>query len=159
MQNVDEMIIKTEFVEMAQQKARENSLKTRKNRVYGESYVSKDPNRLAKIEDAKKVILTVAAIATIGVLTSVGSTLNFVDNVKEEINSTHVATEAIGGGYKTVNDYDEAFVEYANGLNAFELNKLYNQTEKSMDFEDGDSIEEVVAEMEQNFLEGNKKGK
>lgn len=153
MQNVDEMIIKTDVIELIQKKSMERSLQSRKTEVHGECYVSKNNKRKKKINEAKKVVITVAALAVVSLGTVTAGAMDFTNSVREEVNSTYVEQNLIGGQYETKNTYDEGFVDYANDLNDFELYNLYNKTENTMPADEKNDMEKVVDEMEENYLE------
>lgn len=158
MQNVDEMIIKTDVIDLINKKSMERSLKPNKTEVHGECYVSKNNKRKNKINDAKKVLLTVAGLVVVATLTVGAGAAEFTDQVRQEVNSTHTKLNPIGGKYEQQYNYDEGFVDYVDGLNNFELFGLYNQTAGTMDPSERNDIEEVVDEMEDNYLESNGRG-
>ena len=158
MQNVDDMIIKTDVIELINKKSLERSLQQRKTEVHGECYVSKNIRKKNKINDAKKVLLTAAGLVMVVSLTVGAGTAEFTDRVREEVNSTHIKQNPIGGQYEQQHNYDEGFVDYVDGLNNFELFGLYNETANNMDSSEKNNIEEVVDEMEDNYLETNSRG-
>lgn len=158
MQNVDDMIIKTDVIELINKKAMEKSLQQRKKEVHGECYVSRNKKRKRKIEEAKKIFLTSAAlIIFVGGLGLAGND-EYAHEIRQEANSTYVKQNLIGGQYETVNRYNEGFIDYVNDLNNFELIELYDDTKDTMDSNEKPSMAEVVDEMEDNYLEEKGRG-
>jgi len=158
MQNVDEIILKTDVIELINNKAKERSIQPRRTQVYGETYVSRNSRRKKKINDAKKIILTGASLIAVTAILSMGSSMVHADDIRQEVNSTHVKFNPVGGKYEQEYNYDEGFIDYANDLNSFELNSLYSETKGNMDSNLKYDMEEVVEEMEENYLEGKGRG-
>ena len=159
MQNVDDMIIKTDVIDLINKKAKERSLQERKTEVHGETYVSKNKKRKKKINDAKKVFLTSAALLAVTTAFAIAGNMEYADGIRREVNSTYVEQNLIGGQYETVNRYDEGFVDYVNDLNNFKLTGLYSDTKDTMDSDEKNNVREVVNEMEDNYLEEKGRGK
>lgn len=144
------------FVRMVQEK----SCSGENIKVAGEFYVTKDPAKQIAISKRKQIILKLAI--SLGVLTVVGAgikvtgDMDSATDVRKEITKQESVQNPIGGSYEKENIYNQDFVNYTNSLTDSELMDLYSYISDQMD-DDKTKVPDVVNNMEDNYLEENKK--
>ena len=148
------------------ERVKRNSCVSEKIPVNGETYVSKRTKQRKK-KDLKEGISTFVAIGAVAVTIFAGgiisNTMDFATEVRKEVNDTYIDQNLIGGNYVEKKEHDEEFRDYVADLNDFKLSKLFNETSKQMQDDemltDGVNVEDVVDQMEENYLESISKGK
>lgn len=154
------VLLKEDLIKIVQD-AKKNSCVTDRIPVYGETYVSKETKERKKknsrVKQGIKCILASAAVSGVligGVVLS--DTIDFATEIQEEVNDTYMSQNAIGGKYEERSEHGTDFRNYVNDLNAIELASLFNETSEQMQNDDMvgfNSMENVVDQMEENYLE------
>lgn len=149
------------------ERARKNSCVSERIPVYGEVYVSKKTKKKKQKSPDLVTLFKIGAAmvvtgATIGAGVYASSTMDFATEVRQEVNDTYMDQNLIGGQFIEKNEHNSEFREYVSDLSDFELSRLYNDTSKEMYdngmVQDSSNLEEVVDQMEENYLESSSKG-